>query len=73
MNLDTHIVLMGLLPWGLVNQAGVYEWPNLYTKGIAIVNSLIEASAAEQSNVHYVDCGQTLYPMGQVSMAWKRK
>ena len=60
---------MGLLPWGLVNQAGVYEWPNLYTGGIATVNSLIEAAAAGQSNVRYVDCGPILYPTGQVSTA----
>ena len=64
----TQIVLMGLLPWGLVNQAGVYVWPNLYTPGISIVNDHIEAFAAGQGNVHYIDCGHVLYPTGEVSL-----
>ena len=68
LNPDTHIVLMGLLPWGLVQRAGVYDWPNLYTEGISIVNTNIEAFAVGQRNVHYVDCGSMLYPDGQVSM-----
>lgn len=60
---------MGLLPWGLVNQAGVYDWPNLYTEGISIVNSAIESFAVGQRTVHYIDCGHVLYPDGQVSTA----
>ncbi|KAL3146914.1 platelet-activating factor acetyltransferase activity protein [Trebouxia sp. C0009 RCD-2024] len=69
LNPDTHIILMGLLPWGLVNQAGVYDWPNLYTEGISIVNSAIESFAVGQRTVHYIDCGHVLYPDGQVSTA----
>lgn len=64
---DTHIVLMGLMPWGLVKQGGVYAWPNLYTEGVRIVNSQIEAFAVGQQNLQYVDCGRILYPTGQVS------
>ena len=64
---DTHIILMGLLPWGLVKQAGVYVWPNLYTEGVRTVNSQIEAFAVGQRNMHYIDCGHVLYPTGQVS------
>ena len=57
---------MAILPWGLVDAQGVYVWPNEYTAGIAIVNELIQAFAANQTNVHYVDCGHVLYPTGQV-------
>lgn len=67
MNPTTTIVLMGILPWGLVDQDDIYVWPNEYIQGIATVNGLIQAFAAGQSNVHYVDCGHQLFPTGQVS------
>ena len=66
LNPDTQIVLMAILPWGLVDVQGVYVWPNEYTPGIGIVNELIQAFAANKTNVHYVDCGHVLYPTGQV-------
>ncbi len=66
-NSKTIVILMAILPWGLVDQGGTYVWPNEYTQGISIVNSLIQAYAQGQSNVHYVDCGHQLYPTGQVS------
>lgn len=66
-NPSTTVVLMGILPWGLVDQNGIYVWPNEYTQGIATVNSLIQVFAAGQSNVHYVDCKHQLFPTGQVS------
>ena len=58
---------MAILPWGLVDVQGAYVWPNEYSPGIAIVNSLIQQFALTQSSVHYVDCGHVLYPTGQVS------
>ncbi len=65
-NPNTTIVVMGILPWGLVDQGGTYIWPNEYTQGILTVNSLIQEFAAGLSNVHYIDCGLQLFPTGQV-------
>ncbi len=65
-NPNTTIVLMGILPWGLVDQGGTYLWPNEYTQGILTVNSLIQDFATGLSNVHYIDCGHQLFPTGQV-------
>ncbi|KAL0045781.1 hypothetical protein WJX82_004200 [Trebouxia sp. C0006] len=65
-NPHTTIILMGILPWGLVDQGGTYVWPNEYTQGILTVNSLIQELAAGLSNVHYIDCGHQLFPTGQL-------
>ncbi len=71
-NPHTTIILMGILPWGLVDQGGTYVWPNEYTQGILTVNSLIQELAAGLSNVHYIDCGHQLFPTGQVrGLTWR--
>lgn len=67
-NPTTHIVLMGILPWGLINQNGVYVWPNQFTQAISLVNSLSEAFAAGDPFVHYIDCGHQLFPTAQVGV-----
>ena len=65
-NPNTTIILLGILPWGLVDQGGTYVWPNEYTQGISTVNSLIQQLATGLSNVYYSDCGRQLFPTGQV-------
>ena len=66
MNPNTHIVLMGILPWGLINQGGVYVWPNQYTQAIGMVNNLTKSFARGNLFVHYIDCGHELFPTGEV-------
>ena len=63
---NTHVILMGILPWGLINQGGVYVWPNQYTQAIGMVNKVSRSFAQGQQFVHYVDCGHLLFPTGQV-------
>ena len=70
-NPQTFIVLMGILPWGLINEGGVYVWPNQYTKAIGMVNSLTQthAQAAADPLVQYIDCSHDLFPTGQASFS----
>lgn len=70
-NPQTFIVLMGILPWGLINEGGVYLWPNQYTKAIGLVNSLTQnfTQTAADPLVQYIDCGHQLFPTGQASLS----
>lgn len=69
-NSSTQLILMAILPRadGQVLTNGVYQWPNMYTTGIASVNSGLQAYAAGQSNIHFVNCTQLLLPDGKVSL-----
>lgn len=67
-NPTTQLILMGILPRtdGEALNAGVYQWPNKFTEGVAAVNSGLKAYASPQHNVHYLDCTDTLFPDGKV-------
>lgn len=67
-NPNTQMILTAILPRadGEAVSMGAYQWPNKYTEGIAAVNSGLEAYAATQAHVHYVDCTSTLLPDGKV-------
>ena len=67
---NTQLILVAILPradGGLITK-GAYQWPNKYTDGIASVNSGLEAYAAMQAKMHYLDCSSVLLPDGKVRL-----
>ena len=44
---DSQVILLGLLPRGIPNDAGAIRWPSKYARGLLAVNARYEAAAAK--------------------------
>lgn len=59
---QSRIVVMALLPRHKADQRAPREWPNLYTKGLEIVNRGLQRYANQHSDaVTYLDCGALFF------------
>ena len=70
MNPDTTIILIGVIPLGeeySPDEDGLFRWPNKYSDAIAQINEALQSFAADQSLLHYADCGDDMLIDGQVS------
>ena len=48
---SSQIVLLGLLPRGIPDPAGVSRWPSKFARGLLAVNALYELAAAQCASI----------------------
>ena len=67
-NRNAQIIALAVLPRGWTDAWHVYDWPSMYKLGIDVINRALKDFAAQDDDVHYLDCGSAVTPGGQVGL-----
>jgi hypothetical protein len=66
-NPEAQIVALGVLPRGWTDAWHVWDWPSMYSGGIAVINAALKDFSTQDASVHYLDCGPAILVDGKVA------